>query len=510
MEIGCRSDQNWWEPERVWVAFVRLIACAGMLLSAMPLFGQTAGAAATPRGSAGLYNRLVIYPAPAGEPLSTDYRVEVNGRPVPVYTARVNDPPLAHLDHGGTYSFVYFDFAGLATVTIHGLLPRQLQSAIIRPISKGIRHMLVDGFTTTVRLSEPARFSFEPEGRTHPLLVFANPLETDAPKEGDPNVVYFGPGVHSPEGGVIKLTSNQTLYIAGGAVVKAAVIVTDAENVKIRGRGILCANSWPWRKGPAPRFVGIRNSKNTSLEGIILRGSYSWTVVPENCDHVTITNLKICGGRAWNDDGINPCNTRHVLVKDCFIRTDDDCMAPKGLRMEWGDVDDVRVENTVMWCDRARIILLGHESLAKNMQNFTFRNIDIIHFVLTPFLFEVGDEMTLQNIRFEDVRIEGVGQDQLMIIRPVVNQYIRTGVPGYIRNIYFKNVHLAGDPRNTHLSGDPGAYKIYVSGYDQKYRTEGVTFENFTINGQPLVEDSPYLQIGEHTTGIRVVPPAAK
>ena len=71
----------------------------------------------------------------------------------------------------------------------------------------------------------------EPDGRKGPLLLFANPLETDTPKQGDPNVVYFGPGVHKPE--KIALQSGQTLYLAGGALVKAEVLA-QGSNITIR------------------------------------------------------------------------------------------------------------------------------------------------------------------------------------------------------------------------------------------------------------------------------------
>lgn len=69
-----------------------------------------------------------------------------------------------------------------------------------------------------------------------PLVIFGNPLEKDAPKAGDKNVVYFGAGVHTPD--EIKLSDNQTLYIAGGAVVKSRLRAT-GKNITVRGRGIL-------------------------------------------------------------------------------------------------------------------------------------------------------------------------------------------------------------------------------------------------------------------------------
>ena len=35
-----------------------------------------------------------------------------------------------------------------------------------------------------------------------------------------------------------------------------------------------------------------------------------------------------------NDDGINPCNSQDVLITDCFIRGDDDCIALKGMNLQ--------------------------------------------------------------------------------------------------------------------------------------------------------------------------------
>ena len=66
------------------------------------------------------------------------------------------------------------------------------------------------------------------------------------------------------------------------------------------------------------------------------------------------------------------------------------------------------------------------------MRNITLRNLDIIHFTMTPFLFEPGEDMRLQNITIEDIRIHGEGQRQFIRLRPVVNQYMRKQVPGYI------------------------------------------------------------------------------
>lgn len=460
---------------------------------------------------------VVTYPAPQGEALSTDYVVTVNGQPVDVYTARVNDPPFDHLDYGGTYSFVQFDFDGRATIRVHSpgdlalqsapdlgpvdeglpveerLEGRYMQGARIRPLSKGIRHALVDENTTTLNLDEPCQLAFEPggyttsDGKRRPLLILANPLEVDPPEEDDPNVIYYGPGIHRPEGGVVEVKSGQTLYIAGGAVVQAAIVVRDAEGVTIRGRGILCGNAWPHLKGPQRWLVNLVGSRNVTVEGIVLRGSYAWTLVPCNCDHVAIRNVKICGGRVFNDDGINPCNSRHVTIRDCFIRSDDDCLALKGLEREWGDVADIRVECCVLWCDRARVTLLGHESRAPHMRDILYRDIDVLHYVQKIFLLEPGEEMILENVRFENWRIHGEGQKMLAVIRPTLNRYMRTRSAGHIRAVRFQDIKI---------SGQPGKCQVVVEGYDAEHQAVDVSFDNVRILGEPLSRESPNVRLG--------------
>ncbi len=339
--------------------------------------------------------------------------------------------------------------------------------SVVGPESAGVRMTVVDDHTLSLTLDQPRKFSIEPDGKKGPLLLFANPLETDIPKQGDANVVYFGPGVHKPE--KIALKSDQTLYLAGGAVVKAEVLA-EGSNIKIRGRGILDGSDWEWRKGPVGNLIAIRNCTEVEVRDITLRGSSHWTIVPRNSRSVTIRNVKLCNSRVQNDDGINPCNSQDVLITDCFIRSDDDCVALKGLDFTApnSNVERITVENSILWCDRARIFLLGHESRAAYMRNVTLRNLDIIHFTMTAFLYEPGEDMRLEEVTAEDIRINGEGQKEFTRLRPVVNQYMRKQVPGFIKGIRFKNVTL---------EGRPGEYLVQIQGGDWSVLGEVIEFQ---------------------------------
>ncbi len=439
--------------------------------------------------------QVVTYPAPANEPRSADYEISVNGQSVDVSMARVLDAPFAgkEWDYGGAYSFANFDFAGPVEVLIRS--KRVLDQTVIRPAS-AVDSLMHDGpYRLRLTLVKPRFFSVEPEGRKGPLLLFANPLEVNAPVPGAPGVVYYGPGIHSAER--IVLTNHQTLYLAGGAVVKAGV-VAEGVNIRIAGRGILDGSDWPWLKGPTPHVLSLRGT-NLTIEGITIRGASHWTLVPRQSRNVTVRGVKVCGGRVQNDDGMNPCNSQDVQITDCFIRSDDDCVALKGLDSSASNsnVERILVQNTVFWCDRARIFLLGHESRAAFMRQITFRNLDIIHFTMTPFLFEPGEEMRLEEVLVENVRIHGEGQRELIRLKPVVNQYMKKKVPGHVRQITFRNLEV---------EGAPGEYLIQLEGADEDHGVRDITLENLKVRGQSLARGQPRLQVGAHVDNVIVTP----
>ncbi len=457
---------------------MRMVSIVVAALTTLPVFGAS---------------KVVTYAAPAGEALSSEYEVWADGAKVDVYSARVLDAPFAgkEWDYGGPYAFTNFDTGGEVAVKI--VAKRSLRGTVVRPASAGVAVDSVDEHTLVLKFPGPRKVSVEPDGKKGPLLLFANPLEENPPKADAPGVVFFGPGVHKPE--KITLGSGQTLYLAGGAVVKAEVLV-EGTGVRILGRGILDGSDWEWRRGPIGNLIAIRKSRDVEVNGVTLRGSSHWTIVPSGSNHVTIRNVKLCNSRVQNDDGINPCNSQDVLITDCFIRSDDDCVALKGLdtSVEPNNVERITVENSTLWCDRARIFLLGHESRAAFMRQVTLKNLDIIHFTMTPFLFEPGENMRLEDITVQDVRVHGEGQRELARLLPVVNQYMRTKVPGFIRNVTFKNVTV---------EGAPGEYRIRIAGADGEHDVRGVTLEKVTILGKALSPESPALEVGANARDVR-------
>ena len=424
-----------------------------------------------------------------------DYKVWINGVETTVYKARVQDPPfnkeVTNMDFGGDYAFVSFDVKVPTEIKIQSA-SKDLSNTVLLPANNKVGNFLKEPHSLFLKIGEPMQVIVEPDGKKAPLFIFANQAEDYVPDKNDPNLIYFEPGEHHPEKALIKLKSNQTLYIADGAVVHAGVYI-EGDNVTIRGRGIISGNEFVWG-GNARHLIEINNSNNVLVKDVILQGGATWSSVIRRSENITVENMKVVGSRLRNDDGLNPVNSRNIRIRNCFIRTDDDCLAFKGKDSGSFDVEKIEVEKCILWCDRARIFLLGHESAAAHMRDITFKDIDIVHFGMTPFLIEPGEEMEIENIRFENIRLNGEGQEELIRLKPTINQYMKNKVPGHIDGVVFKNISL---------TGKSGPYGIQFVGADINHRVKNVTIDGLTICGRKVDENYSYLEIGNNVDDLK-------
>ena len=191
-------------------------------------------------------NQVINYPAPEGCALNPDFTVKVrtpagDWQETSDYLVKV-DAVVGTKHTPLNSSEAYFDFTGTVDVSIT-FNRGNIQSARVRPLSFGITPM-VNGNTVTFSLSEPRNFSVEVNGDIfHNLQLFANPIETNRPAATDPNVIYFGPGIHQLDGGMLNVPSGKTVYIAGGAVVRGQLVCNNVNDVHILGRSLLYESS---------------------------------------------------------------------------------------------------------------------------------------------------------------------------------------------------------------------------------------------------------------------------
>lgn len=440
------------------------------------------------------------YPAPAGEPASADYSVAVEGQPVFVYSAQVLN--------AGPASFAYFDFSGSVRVEIKPAAA--VKSVVVRPLACGIVPAVKDG-VISFSLSVPSNLSIEVNGADKPLLLFANPPEVNPPKKDDPNVLYFGPGIHEVST-MPAFGSGKTIYIAGGAVVRAKLGATEkpivehgwagnpvyenlwtfkkADKVSIRGRGILDCSALPWQsKSP----VVLAGCTNVLAEGIIIKDAPSWCIPQFNCKQVHLDSLKMIAHRQ-NSDGINIVNSQDVLVERCFLRTNDDNICVKTF-VGQPAAKNIRVKDCVIWNDRNFGIGITYETRS-DISDVLFSNCDMIHdWGVASLVVYVADSGTVSDVRFEKIRLEDT-RHQLIKLWIGKDFFGKDAQRGHIRGVSFSDIAVAGPLAPSELTG-----------FDPSHLIENVSVEHLVVDGVPVGNaEAGKLRANEHVRNLRVSP----
>jgi len=401
-----------------------------------------------------------------------------------------------------------FAFTGEVDVVVD--VKRPISRPIVRPLSLGIVPK-VEGNTLRIHLTHPCHLAVEVDADLHrPLFLFADAPEKNAPKLGDPDVLYFEGGrIH--DAGTIELKNNQTIYIAGGAVVRGAIRADNVSGARILGPGILDGST----RDKQMKMVLLNKCSNIEINGPIVMASYGWTINPFLSEDIRLINVKVLGWRD-NDDGFDPDSSRRVSVEDCFFRTKDDCVSVKahgnfGLEGSTGDqsrfnTDGVTIKDSVFWSSEwGHALTVGFAIRAPSVRNILFTNCDIIKkekgWAMSVDNHDLG---TVENVRFENIRVED-GCDKLLALNVTFSSYSAdcpfeyfrnnekrkkpTGVEwervimdkssskrGSIRGVAFNKITIGGDRL-------PGSE---IHGFGSANEISDVVFNNLTFQGKVL------------------------
>ncbi|BBC32020.1 Endo-polygalacturonase [Streptomyces graminofaciens] len=456
-----------------------LLQAAGATAAAYSLIGATAGTARAD-GTPEVADKLVVYPIPSGVPTNTSFAVKARTpggewQTVPVYRARAKQ---INADTGSgpvfNSSVATFDFKGTVEVAVTSS-KGAIGTARIRPLSYDTE-FTVDGATVSFTLTEPRNLSLEIDGEKFDnLQLHANPIETKCPDPDDPDVIYFGPGLHKTTDNVVKVPSGKTVYLAGGAVLTSRIEFHDVQNARLIGRGVLY-NS--------PSGVLVEYSKNIEIDGIlVLNPTSGYSVTVGQSQQVTVRNLHSYSHGQWGD-GIDVFSSEDVLIDGVWMRNSDDCIAIYAHRWEYyGDCRNITVRDSTLWADVAHPINVGtHGNTDKpeTIENLVFSNIDILDhrepqmdyqgcIALNP-----GDSNLLKNVRAQDIRVEDFRWGQLINMRVMYNKSYNTSVGRGIDGVFIRNLTYTGTHANPSV----------MVGFDADHAIQNVTFQNLVINGK--------------------------
>jgi hypothetical protein len=445
------------------------------------------------------------YPAIPEEPLSSQFTVKAGGQTVPVYVATVaamssearEKSDWQHFAPGdlGQTSLGSFDMRGPAHIAV--TCPGPINTIKLLPTSCKIIPK-VSGNSATFTINKPGQYDLEVNGDTvQSLQIFANPWDEKAPDPNDPNVIYFGPGIHKVTS--IPVTSGKTVYIAGDAVVYGTpgdpagpIFDLKGDNITLRGRGIIDSSLCP--HDPAGRPCVAAEGTHITIEGVIERDAGSWTTPLTGCDHVTIKNIKVFGHRG-NSDGIDVNGCRNVDISNCYIRTGDDLIVVKTQIPGKGESRHITVEHCVLWNELAHALSLGAE-IREPIGDVVFSDCDVIHDKGREWLLRIFqcDAGAVDNITFRNIRIEECNRLASLWISTA--SYSLDPGRGYIDNVTFQNITTPAP-----LRPEP---PVEILDSDADHATHDAKFDHVVVGGRPLKESD--VQKDAYADGIVITP----
>ena len=448
--------------------------------------------------------KVEVAGAPQGISLNNDFIVKV--RPegkskwvlVPTYLVKVDEvrETKHHVEHA---SMATFDFSEKVEIEVT-YNKGKIDAARVRPLSYDIP-FTIEGNTLQFSLEKPANLSVEVNGDIfHNLHLFANPLDTFKVDKKNPDLIYFGPGIHRIEGDEFRIPSGKTVYVAGGAVMMGRMLIENAHDVKLLGRGII---------DPSVKMgIRIANSRNVQVEGLV-----ATQCATGGSDSVTIRNVKVISYFGWGD-GMNVFSSKNVLFDGVFCRNSDDCTTVYGTRLGFeGPSSNITMQNSTLWADVAHPIFIGIHGNAEKpeiLENLNYVNIDILDHKEKQLNYQgcmainAGDENLIRNVRFENIRIENFRQGQLVNLRIFFNEKYCKAPGRGIENVLFKNISYTGNRAEISV----------IEGYDAQRKVRNIRFENLRINGQIISDDMPgkpkwyhtgdmaRIYVGPHVEGI--------
>ncbi|HZL11146.1 MAG TPA: glycosyl hydrolase family 28 protein [Prolixibacteraceae bacterium] len=401
------------------------------------------------------------------------------------------------LDNVQNASLVSFDFSGKIEISVRKN-NGTINDVKVRPLSYQISPE-INGQLITFSLDQPRNISLEVNGdKLHNLHVFANSILKEKPDPNDPNVIYFGPGIHQPNdqpGDVFHIPSGKTVYIDGGAVLKAKLMVDHAHDVRIIGHGIIFQPE---------RGVEIRHSQNVTVDGLIFINPSHYTIYGGQSNGLNIRNIKSFSCKGWSD-GIDLMSCSDVLIDNVFMRNSDDCIAIYGHRWDfYGSARNYQIKNSTLWADIAHPTNIGLHGFAEaggdTIENITFSNIDILEHDEDDRNYQgcmaitCSDNNLVRNISYQNIRVEDFQEGQLFNFQVVYNEKY-SGAPGRgIENVLLKDIEYDGNSANPSI----------IQGHDKDRMVKDIRIEGLKINGENILNSSDGdIRIGEFTDGIK-------
>jgi len=483
---------------------------------------------AAPPGTAEIYS----YPMPGIYHASSVFTLEVNGKKIPV------------VGYNSKYDYAHFSLSAGKAEALVTLVPGQaVTSYRISPEKKEIKGIL-SGNQLKFYLKE-GDYLIVKINNLRELVIAADVVEKDQPtssgktifnitrrpysvkpnQEGpvtkeiqqaidDASKVPGGKGiVYVPAGvypiGNLQLKSNTSLYLEGGSVLlfsgkkedfkvnahKASQkrdltwwIYTDSgtHDVKIYGRGILDGNGKYATEhlNIGSNILAVMHSENVILDGLLIRDSGSWAIIPIRSKNLVFKNFKLFNRFDMGEnDGIDVMESDHVTVEHAIGIALDDPFSTKtwaqntDLCRNWPGMakpqTNITFDNLVSWtyCYAYKI----GQGVMQDQSNITFKNCVVYDAAVAIGIHHKWGTAGVNNVIFDHIDVERLSYQ---------NDDHRTWAVFFMQNGDHKGSGpVSGVQVRNVLIRDAGQSPGKLKGLDSAHQFRNIHFEHIRMPG---------------------------
>jgi hypothetical protein len=455
-----------------------------------------------------------IYPVTPGGKISDDYKLYVNGIPVPIEKIeKFSEAPV---------QYALMDYDGSVKLNFLLTTKAAIRHYSISPISQKINSNCI-GNTVRFSINKPQYVVLRITGMND-LFILIDHRDARAPMQGDINVkniqefggidptghqpstaainraieeaslskdhrvLYFPPGTYlSAE---IRMKDNVSLYLAGGALVQAtgnkadfpdnALIYWDhVTNAKISGRGVVDGNGRVLTNSSGIHIISAIFSKDCLVEGITEKDSPFWANHIFKSQFFNYENIKVINYRrntmANNTDGLNFDCSKYCSLHNGFFYTGDDNCVVKGTQNDASyNVQHIVFDKYIGYSNSAAC-KIGTETLVDSINHISFKNVDIIR-CDRGLVIDAYDNSSINNISFENINVEniapnGEGSDSSRFIHFLITRtgWRQSAGEATINNVLVKNV-------TAHFT--LSSFGSQIVGISPRYHISNLVFQN--------------------------------
>lgn len=249
-----------------------------------------------------------------------------------------------------------------------------------------------------------------------------------------------------------------------------------------------------------PDFIQLFKCKNILIDGISIIRSPNWEINLVLSENITVKRINI-NTHGPNNDGIDVCSSKNVLIEDSTFDTGDDCVVLKSGRNDDGRRVNTPTENVIVrnvnMKDGHGGITIGSE-ISAGVKNVYVENCTINSPNLWVAIRIKSNTMrggTVENVNIKNVMIERV-RDAVFSVDFYYEDAKGPYIP-IVRDIHLENIKSKNSKYAIHINTD-GISKIknldivdceFQNVSDENFingHFENLTLENIMLNGQQL------------------------